>query len=202
MKGRIMEEKKEQKKNNKDIKKISTQVIAAILFLVILIVTLITIACTVKASNLAFLRYKFYIMRSQSQTNIAYPGDLVIAKKMSVDKMKVGDSIVYGGKKYYFADSITQVKKANTITKVIVAEKDGVRYQFSEGDIEGKVVKTIPELGNIISFLRTPLGMVIFIIFTICVFALLRVLLLKGKDDDADNNKKQYKQQTNYNSIT
>ena len=197
MKGRIMEEKKEQKKNNNDTKKITTQVIAAILFLVILIVTLITIVSTIKTSNLAFLRYKFYIMRSASQTQIAYPGDLVIAKKMSADKMKAGDSIVYGGKKYYFADSITQVKKANTVTKIIIAEKDGVRYQFSEEDIEGKVVKTIPELGNIISFLRTPLGMVIFIIFTICVFALLRVLLLKNKDDDADNNNKNTAQAVN-----
>ena len=99
-----------------------------------------------------------------------------------------GDKVVYGGNKFYYCDDVVETKKVNTVYKIIIAEKEGVKYQFEESEIEGKVVKTIPNLGNIVLFLRTPLGIILYIVFTICVFILLRILLLRRKDEDKSNN--------------
>ena len=178
-----MVRKNEQKKNEerKLNKKNLTAIFAVVLFLVILILSLITLASTVKSKdNLAFLKYRYYIMDTNSHPSIAQRGDFVIAKKLKYGEVKVGDSIVYGGKKVYYCDEVIETKKNNTVTKMIIAESDGVKYQFSESDISGKVVKVIPKLGYIITFLRTPLGFVFFIIFTICIFLLIRFVYVRG----------------------
>ena len=178
--------------NQKNIKarKVFLQIVIVVFSLTVLILSLITLASTVKAQgNLAFGRYRFYIMRAESQPNIAKVGDLVIAQKLDAGQLKVGDNIVYGGKEVYYCDNIVQIKKTNIVNKLITAENNGISYQFDETEISGKVVKVIPKLGNIIAFLRTPVGIVFFILFVICLFALLRILITYNKDDDKQENK-------------
>lgn len=177
-----MKDKKEQKKFFN--KKLITSFIAVILFVSILVISLITLASTVKASNLAFGAYRFYIMKSESQPEIALKGDLVIAKKLKLGEIQPGDKIVYGDGKFYYCDNIEQTKKINTITKMITAQRDGIKYQFSEDEVEGKIICTIHELGDIISFLRTPIGMLFFIVFIICVFLLMRIIFIGKKKEN------------------
>lgn len=62
--------------------------------------------------------------------------------------------------------------------KIIIAENDGIKYQFEESEIEGKVVYSIHKVGNIITFLRTPIGIIFFILFIICLFILLRMVFV------------------------
>ena len=182
-----MEEKKEQKKCY--IKKTITAVIAVILFVLILVISLITMASSIKASNLAFGRYRFYIMKSESQPEIAEKGALVIAKKLKAGEVQQGDKIVYGEGEFYYCDNIVQTRRINTITKMITAQREGIKYQFSEDEVEGKIVYVINDLGDIIAFLRTPIGMVIFIIFVVCVFILMRIVFVgKKKDEEKENN--------------
>lgn len=176
-----MEKKIKQMKNENNSLKTKTMVLRTsivIISLTILILSLITLASTVKASdNLAFGRYRFYIMRDQSQPEIAETGDLVIAHKMDPGEIKAGDKIVYKGNEFYYCSKVIETKKSNIVNKIIIAEKNGISYQFDETEISGKVVKDIHNLGNIISFLRTPLGIVFFTLFTACVFALLKILI-------------------------
>lgn len=177
-----MKDQKEQKKFFN--KKLITSFIAVILFVSILVISLITLASTVKASNLAFGTYRFYIMKSESQPEIALKGDLVIAKKLKLGEIQPGDKIVYGDGKFYYCDNIEQTKKINTITKMITAQRDGIKYQFSEDEVEGKIICTIHELGDIISFLRTLIGMLFFIVFIICVFLLMRIIFIGKKKEN------------------
>lgn len=179
-----------EKYKRKDNKIKTSARITIILTLLVLMITimLITLFSTMFASNLAFLKYKFYVMDTDSQPYIAEKGDLVIAQRSLPGQVVKGDKVVYGGNKFYYCDDVVETKKVNTVYKMIIAEKEGVRYQFEESEIEGKVVKTIPNLGNIVLFLRTPLGIILYIVFTICVFILLRILLLRRKDEKDDDN--------------
>lgn len=185
MKGKNIQKKNE---NNIFIRKRILQIIIVIFSLTLLLITLITLASTVRASNLAIGRYRFYIMRTDSQPEIAQSGDLVIAHKTNPGEIKVGDSVVYGDNDVYYCDKIIEVNKSNTVNKVILAEKDGVKYQFNESDISGKVVKRFYKLGNIIAFLKTPVGIVFFMLFLICLFALLKILV-NYYDNDEINDK-------------
>lgn len=197
-----MKDQKEQKKYFN--KKMITAVSAIILFVFILVISLITMASTIKASNLAFGRYRFYIMKSETQPEIAENGDLVIAKKLKSGEIKPGDKIVYGDGKFYYCDNIEQTKRINTITKMITAQRDGIKYQFSEDEVEGKIICTINEVGNVISFLRTPIGMVFFFVIVFCMFLLMRIIFL-GKKQDEENiqneNQNEKIQVDNENSI-
>lgn len=166
-------------------KKIITQAIAVILFLFVLIMSLITLFSTVRAKNLAFMDYRFYIMESDAEPGAAKKGDLVIVKQIEKGNINGGDYVVYGSgsKNYYYCDEVIETKKQNTITKIIIAERNGIKYQFSENEISGKVTKHIYKLGKIAKFQRTPIGRTIFILFVICVFALLRILITLKKED-------------------
>lgn len=180
-----MEENNKQKTMlKKHIVKRFLQVFIVIFSLTILILSLITLASTIRAKDLAFLRYRFYIMRTDSKPEVAEKGDLVIAKKLDVGELKAGDYMVYGGNKIYYCDKIAEVKKVNVTNKVVTAENNGVSYQFNENDISGKFIKKFSKVGNVITFLRTPLGIVFFILFIICLFALLRVLITSNKSED------------------
>ena len=182
-----MEENNKQKKmNSTNLKKGFLQVFIIIFSITILVLSLITLASTVKAHDLAFLRYRFYIMRAESRPEAAEKGDLVIAQKLDSGELKAGDYIVYGDNKTYYCDKIAEIKKVNIVNKVITAESNGVSYQFNENEISGKVVKKFHKVGNIITFLRTPLGIVFFVLFIVCLFALLRVLITSNKNDDED----------------
>lgn len=176
-----MEENSNQNKCN--YKKIILKVFIVLFSLILLIVTLITMTSTIKSSNnLAFGKYKFYIMKEGYKTGIAEEGDLIIVKKTKSDEIQIGDNIVYGDDKFYYCDNIVQTKKLNTITKIITAENNGIKYQFDASEIEGKIIFKIHKIGYIITFLRTPVGIILFILFIICLFTLLRAMLVHHKN--------------------
>lgn len=172
----------QKKKIYKDnIIKLKVKIVIILTILVLMLVLmLMTIFATTVASNLAFMDYKFYIMESGEQQNIAEKGDLVIVKKTKPGDVVKGDNVVFGDKKFYYCDEVVETKKVNTVYKMIIAENEGVRYRFEENEIEGKVVGKVYNLGNVILFLRTPLGITFFIIFIACVGMLLKILIVDG----------------------
>lgn len=182
---------KQMKKENEKkpiIKRTALRTFIAVFSLIVLILSLITLASTVKAQTLAFGRYRFFIMRAESYPQIAEVGDLVIAQKLEPGELKIGDPIVYGdNKEVFYCNNIINVKKSNIVNKVVLAEKNGVSYQFSESEISGKVIKNIHKLGNIITFLRTPVGIILFLLFVVCLFALLRILVTYNKHKYENN---------------
>ena len=186
-----MEENIKQKKSvNKHGQKLFLQIFIIIFSITILILSLITMVSTIRASDLAFGKYSFYIMRTESRPDVAEKGALVIAKKLKAGEMKIGDNIVYGDNKTYYCDNIAEINKVNIVNRIITAENNGISYHFDEDEINGKVVKVIPKLGNMITFLRTPVGIVLFILFVVCLFALLRIIISYNKCDE-------YEQQAN-----
>lgn len=189
-----MKSEKEQKKNENINKvKSSIKLIAiSTLILVIFVTILLTIFSTrFSSNNLAFLNYRFYVMESELHPDIAEKGDLVIAKIAQPGEIVKGDNIVYKDGNVYYCDNVEETMQSNIIYRWIIAEDEGIRYKFDETEIEGKIIYNIKNLGSIILFLRTPLGIILFIIFTICIFIILRVLLLRRKE----NNKKMYRQE-------
>lgn len=164
--------------NKYNYKKIILQLFIVLFSLFLLIVTLITMTSTIKSSgNLAFGKYKFYIMNKNNKTDIAEDGDLIIVKKVKPDEVQVGDNVVYKDGRLYYCNNIIQTKKSNTTTKIITAENNGIKYQFDLNEIEGRIIFKIHKVGNIILFLKTPVGIILFILFIICIFTLFMIIL-------------------------
>ena len=182
-----------------NVKKRVLQVCLVVLSIMVLVIVLITLASTVKASNLAFGRYRFYIMKAETKSSIAKKGDFVIAKRMNPGEIKVGDNIVYSENDLFLSSSVVQVENSEKVNNLVIAQENGVSYKYGETDIEGKIVKVIPNLGDVVKFLRTKIGFIFFVLIVICVFLLLRVLLIKKNDYDKfeDNQNNSEKLRTN-----
>ena len=164
------DQKEQKKKNNNKIKSIVKIVIILTLIVLILAITLITVFCTTIASNLTFLNYKFYVMEAESQPYIAEKGDLVIVKKAKPGEVIKKDNIVFRDGEFYYCDNVVETKMINTVYKMIIAENEGVRYQFAEDEIEGKVVSKISNLGNIIYYIfLVVITIDMFISFSSCI---------------------------------
>ena len=129
-----MEKNKKQMKN----KKIFLQILIVITSIIILVLSLITLASTVKANdNLAFGRYRFYIMRDQSQPEIAQTGDLVIAKRLDLGEINKGDKIVYRGDEYYFANEVVEVTSETLIIPGLCLLLTGVLLLIADRTVPG-----------------------------------------------------------------
>lgn len=171
------------KKNNYNCHKIILRIFIVLFSLCLLIVTIIATTSTIKASgNLAFGKYEFFIIKEDYNTNTAENGDLIIVNKDIINEIKVGDSIVYKDNKIYYCDNVVQTKNVNNKLQIIIKENDAVKYQFDQNEIEGKVIFKLHKIGNIIIFLKTPIGIILFILFITCLFLLLRRLLVNYRN--------------------
>ena len=182
-------QKKQKKKEDNLIKKsIKFIVILAVLILIYIMVLMTVFATTRAQFNLGFADYKFYAMESEAHPSVAKKGDLVIVRNNKHEDYNKGDVFVYGGQKFYYCDEVEEVRVENIVYKVLIAQDGVVKYRMYDTEVEGKVVHVIPVLGSIVWFLRTPLGIIFFILFTICLFILLRYLFVyKNEEDDDDN---------------
>lgn len=166
----IMSDEKE--KNTCSSSKIILRIIIVIYSLLLLMVSLFIFASTIKSSNnLAIGNYKFYLIKKDNNKSIIPKGDLVIAKNEDFNK---GDKIVYKEDQQYYCDNVE-----NMVNNWVFVEKNGIMYQFSSNAIEGKIIGKSDIWGNIIMFLRAPIGIIIFLIFIILLFVILRILITK-----------------------
>lgn len=177
------------KMKNQNVKKIFLKTFIAVFSIAILIIMLVTIISTINSSNnLAFGNYKFYIMKADSLSNVASKGDLVVVKKHKPDEIQVRDNIVYKSSNNYYAETVIETKKADIVNKIIILEDNGIKYQFDETEIEGKVLLNIPKIGNLIIFLKSPIGIIVFLLFITCLTIILRTIFIGRKCKDNNTN--------------
>lgn len=170
----IYKQKMNNKKKNYSPSKLILIIIIILYSLLLLTISLFTLACTVKSSdNLAIGNYKFYLIKLDNN-KIIPKGDLVVVKKVKNETINIGDQIVYKEDQKYYCYNVE-----NTINNSILVEKNGITYQFTKQTVEGKIVKKYRVLGNLVMFLRAPIGIIIFLIFTVLLFVLLRILITK-----------------------
>ena len=140
------------------------------MFLMVIIVTSITLVSTVKhKDNLSFMQYKFYIMKEDFQEDIAPKGSLVVAKQFNRGEVNAGDNIIYYAGKDYFASKVLRTEQKNTMHNTVIIQDGNLKYGMEESEIEGKIVKVIPSIGNIVYFLRTTQGKILFWLIFMCL---------------------------------
>lgn len=179
---------KSKKQKNKFNEKV---ILLYTLIIIVLTILILIVIPSIRASNLAFLSYRFYCMGTRYQDNIAIKGDLIIAKETKLEDLKPGDRIVYNNNKNkYFADELTQVFECNENSIIVKVQDSDAKYKYTNKEVKGTVIKTIPDLGSLVLFFRTILGFIFFALITICIYLLLRVILLYNtNDDNSEENK-------------
>ena len=170
----------------KTLKRIGTIVISVILWAIILLAALYaftTMATKDDQSVSRILGYTPMTVESDSMKPTFCKGDLIFIKKCDTSKLKEGDIITFHtiiDKQYALnTHRIQKIDEVNGVRSytTIGDNNNGVADQhvISDGDIVGKYVGHISNLGKVMSFLSSSMGFLIVIVLPMLLFFIYQV---------------------------
>ena len=161
-------------------------------------IILIIILTTVLASNLYLMMarkngnpnptvfgYSTAVVISGSMAPVINVEDMVIIKK--TDDYQVGDIISYSTGKSMVTHRILEITPDGYITKGDANNSQDVA-PIPPIAVTGEVIKTIPGVGHIITFIQSPLCVMILVTIGVLIFA---IPLLFPKENNKDGEKEE-----------
>ena len=170
----------------KTLKRIGTIVISVILWAIILLAALYaftTMATKDDQSVSRILGYTPMTVESDSMKPTFCKGDLIFIKKCDTSKLKEGDIITFHTIiDNQYALNTHRIQKIDEVNGVrsyttIGDNNNGVADQhvISDGDIVGKYVGHISNLGKVMNFLSSSMGFLIVIVLPMLLFFIYQV---------------------------
>ncbi len=147
--------------------------------LIAAIITLVLIGVlAIAAISLQGLEFKTVI--SGSMSPVINTGDVVAITKVNTEELKLGDIITFGDGKTFTTHRIIGITAEGFRTKGD-ANEDPDMEVIKRQDVVGKVVFTIPYLGYLGSFVRTPMGFAILILIPGALIILTEAVKIKDE---------------------
>lgn len=165
-------------KNNKVFKIISSGIKVIVSFLIIIIISIIFIQ-RVSNNKITFFGYSMFTIISESMVPKYEIGDMVIAKKVDVSSIEIGDDVVYFGDESNLKNKIVthQVISKRKENGKYIFETKGIANQVVDPEIEGgQVYGVVIYKSKILSFLSRLVNniygfyFIIFVPFAILIF--------------------------------
>ncbi len=161
-----------QKRRNRDekIKKIVTYIMCIILIPILIYNVSLIIQTIINVHKTpSFLGIKTYVIVSGSMKPNINIGDVVVVKNIkNKEDLKVGDVISFRKGQSVITHRITNIQYDENQTIKITTKGDNNNIEdngeVSYDDIEGKVIKAIPKLGNISLAMQNKITVVVVII--------------------------------------
>ena len=170
----------------KALKRAGTIVISVILWAIILLASLYaftTMATKDDQSVASILGYTPMTVETDSMKPTFQSGDLIFIKKCDTSKLKEGDIITFHtiiDNQYALnTHRILKIEEANGVRSYTTVgdNNNGIADQhvISDGDIVGKYVGHISDLGKVMDFLSSSIGFLIVIVFPMLLFFIYQV---------------------------
>ena len=170
----------------KALKRAGTIVISVILWAIILLAALYaftTMATKDDQSVASILGYTPMTVETDSMKPTFQSGDLIFIKKCDTSKLKEGDIITFHtiiDNQYALnTHRILKIEEANGVRSYTTVgdNNNGIADQhvISDGDIVGKYVGHISDLGKVMDFLSSSTGFLILIVFPMLLFFIYQV---------------------------
>lgn len=170
------------------VKKILKYILNILFYLILafLIYTSFSIvAATKRGEQPKIFGYKFYVVLTGSMKPNIEPGDLIVTKEISADEISCGDIITF---KVDGVDSVTthRVKEImdskEEISFITQGDANNIidKNPVLEDDIQGKVVKVIPDAGKVVDFIKNNLIIVLAVIIGIFILIIIITIFIDG----------------------
>lgn len=130
-----------------------------------------------------FFGYANAVIVSGSMADAINVGDLIIIKEQQ--EYEVEDIITYRDNNVIITHRLTQITETGYITKGDANNTSDDEITFSQ--IEGKVIYIIPKVGLIVAFFKTPLGMLLLMLF-VGIMISSRYIIEKISDGNKKDN--------------
>ena len=176
------------KKTNQDtIERIKTLCII-LLSIILFIYLAIGIFNMSKGGKMGFFSLRFYIMASDSNEAGTSSGDLIIARKMNVKKLKQNDDFIYQKNNSIIIKKVRKTENQNgNISIYVENDKNTSEDKIDNSRVVGKVLHRVKGIGNVAMFIQSPLGTVNLILIFICIFILIKKLIYNNNSDDDED---------------
>ena len=186
----------------KRILKIVGKVIYGFLYVIVLITLLVILVQRISNNNISIAGIRFFSVASSSMFPEYEVGDIIIAKEVEPQEIKVGENVVYNGKKGEFKDKIIthEVVKIEEENGEYIFTTKGIANDESDPTIsEDQLLGKIVYKSVVLSFLNKIVNNIytfyflIFVPITIIIAKNIIQISIenKSKEDDID-----YKEET------
>ncbi len=164
-----------------------------ILSIILFVYLVLGINSMIHGDKMGFFNLRFYIMSSNSTETNSSLGDLVVAKKTNISKIKKDDDIIYKRNNRMYVKKVIRTDSDNGGN--IYIENDNVISNETVKDVEimGKVLFKVGGFGNIAMFIQSPIGALNMAMIAVCIFLIIKKMTRNSQDsngDDDDNNEK------------
>ena len=184
-------------KNNKALS-ITYGIIKAITTIVLLIVLAVIIIQRVTNNELSLGGYRIYTVVTESMYPEYEVGDILVSKEIKPSEVKVGDNVVYLGKKDDFKDKIVthrvvSIRKDAETNKLVFTTK-GLNNiiedpEIDEDQLYGKVVYKTIFLSFISGIMTSMVGcFALFAIATLIISIQIVINIFYDEDDEDDDD--------------
>lgn len=193
-----MKEKIQKVKNNKFFKFISN-IIYAIVFICILLLLAIVVLQRVSDNQLTLGGYRIFVVATGSMIPKYQVGDVLLAKQVNPETIKVGDDIVYLGKEGSFAGKIIShqvidIKKNENDYRIVTKGIANITQdpEIDQTQVLGKIVHKIMLLTFFEKIATNNYLFFIFIFIPVALMIYRRIKCIGDicKEDDEEENKK------------
>lgn len=174
------------------VKKILRWVISIILALIILVNFTLIIKSELNKDVIPnFLGYTPFIIVSGSMEPVIKTNDVIVTHKINQNDIKVGDIVSYKSSQddVIVTHRIIEIKEENGQT-IYVMKGDSNKSQDSEivtySKIQGKYLYSIPLVGNIVTYIKTPLGMCMVIGVVVLIYIIFDIIGRMFEKDELD----------------
>lgn len=167
--------------------KIAKKVFEILAIILVYNIILIAISSANQINVINIFGYKSYIIKTNSMEPTIKINDVVIAKKVEKNDLKIGDVITFIQKGEVITHRITQIEdNSNYTTK---GDNNNIEdtFKINYDNIEGKHVLTIPYLGAIVRALDNK---IIFLIITLIVLIFMLITIINQEKRENRREKK------------
>ena len=130
-----------------------------LLFFVILAIGLVGNVSSKFDSIYNLIKFKSYVIVSNSMQPTIDPGDVIFIKKTNINDLEVGDVITFQKDNMIATHRIIEIQDENVITQ---GDNNNLQDDpLSKENIIGEYMFRVPKVGYIYSFVGSPIGMIV-----------------------------------------
>ena len=171
------------------VKKIFKKVCSflCLLFFAILAIGLIGNVSSKFDSVYNLIKFKSYVIVSNSMQPTIDPGDVIFIKKSNVNDLKVGDIVTFQKDGFIATHRIIEIQDDKVITQ---GDNNNLEDEpLDKSNILGEYIFRVPKVGYIYSFVGSPIGMIILSV----IIAIIIIYEICFVDDKKKDEKEKYK---------
>lgn len=168
--------------------KIAKKIIEVIAIIIIYNIVLIAISSANKINIINIFGYKSYIIKTNSMEPTISINDVVIAKKVEKQNIKIGDVITFLQEGEVITHRVTKIDENGDYTTKGDNNNIEDTFKISYDNIEGKQVLTIPYLGKIVQMLD---NQIVFLVITL--IALIFIFIMIQNQEKRENRREKKK---------